>query len=653
MLNKQQQQAVDQTEGPVLIIAGAGSGKTTTLIERTANIIQKGVSPQHILMLTFTNKAANEMKARGAALLDERFSYVTACTYHSFCHILLQKYRGFLGAMGEYSILDQVTATDIMQMLITKNPRANVSKFPQPGSIISLFSAAANMGLSVADAVLTLRESWEHWIPVLKELSDGYADYKRTHSQMDYDDLMLETISLLEDHPELRDILHNRYKYIMVDEYQDSNSIQLKLLKLLCNNDPYPNICVVGDDQQSIYLFRGAEFANIINYPNEFPGCQTIILNINYRSNQEICDVANSIIEDAPEKYKKDLQGTYSKGAKPIIAYGRTVREEKEYIVNTIVDYIKAGIDPKEIAVLSRTSRATSMIEAELNKLDISFEKYGGIQFLDRTFVKDMLAILKISVYPLDEIAWFRWLCVYPKIGNKTAIEIYSAINAAGGVERTDLKQVKRLATYHSELVNILNQYTKLTFLEYFDLVMDYYFKLRDQQITEMAKDKRTITSNLDAVQMVRDMDYSDCVDILREIAKDYSHANDFINDLVLRATSADTKEGSKLVISTIHSIKGLEYKVVFICDCIQPEGSVLVQARGDKAKGYAKKEMEEQRRILYVAVTRAKEDLHVVCPKRMCINGSWQNTVPIRFLDRALENDQFTSVFIPDSTDR
>lgn len=660
MLNQEQQKAVDKINGPILIIAGAGSGKTTTLINRTANIISSGVDPSNILLLTFTNKAADEMKIRGVKMLDDRFDTVTACTYHSFCTILLRRYSSFLGRMGNFVIIDQATATETVKLIMSKIDGTDVKGFPHASTIVSIISSSLNLGISLQETLLSAYEKYASHLRKIEEVKKAYDEYKIANNQMDYDDLMLRCIELLEKHQSVRNTVSSKYQYIMVDEYQDSNAIQLKLLKLLCNNKSEPNICVVGDDQQSIYLFRGAQFLNIINYPKEFPGCEIIILDKNYRSNQEILDLSNSIIEDAPEKYEKNLKGFKSKGEKPILVISDTSVTSSTFIINKIKEYRSSGLNYSDIAILSRGSRTTGILEGKLSALNIPYDKYGGIKFNERALVQDITALLKITVNHLDEVAWFRWLQLYPSVGAKTAHNIFEGIYKTNDLNSIRTIKSKKIAPLLNEFADILESFKTQPFDELYENACKYYFKLRKLQIEAMKNDARTKIQGVETAEDILRADKEDCENILNVLAAKYNKAVDFIADIALSNSNTEESDDS-VVISTVHSIKGLEFKVVFVFECV--EGSFpfvspyttqeenddindLIETNPLAAK-YANMEMEEERRILYVALTRAKDDLYIMFPQIVMRFGGYEEAKLNRYLTKPLEEGLLKTINI------
>lgn len=618
MLNNKQKTAVDQINGPVLIIAGAGSGKTTTLINRTAHIIDSGAAPESIVLLTFTNKAANEMVSRGEKLLDGRFKKVTACTFHSFCYRLLCAYNKEAGK-SDFVVIDQNTAKDTIRMIISKLEGEDARNLPDSAVICSIISAAVNTDQTIETTIRARYHKYSNVeiIESVENIKAVYDNYKKDNFQVDYDDIIINTIKMLENEPELRHRLAQRYKYVMVDEYQDSNSLQLKFLKLLCDNNPNANVCVVGDDQQSIYLFRGAEFLNIINFPREFRGCKTIILDQNYRSNQEILDLANEIIRTAPEKFNKNLEGQKCKGDLPTIIETTDQTAEAKFVVDKTKEYLASGVSLSDIAILSRSSKSSYLIESMLVSEDLPFEKYGGMTFFDRAFVQDICAALKTMINLSDEVAWFRWLSLHPGIGNKSAFTIIYTILDTSDIESLKIHKVKKFLPFAEEFITLYKESQKETFKTIYPKVVKYYFKVRQAQLDSMQKDTRSKIENYNkAVEALKE-DIEDTENYLNKIAEKYSKTEEFLSDIALDNTDK-TEPTDKITISTIHSAKGLEFKVVFVTDCVEgifPRNSGRTIYDDLLYKQYDEKSLEEERRVLYVALTRAKDDLYIMKP--------------------------------------
>lgn len=618
--NKEQLEAITCIEGPVLIIAGAGSGKTSTLIHRTAHIIKSGVAPENILMMTFTNKAAKEMKERGMKLLDERFTGVYAGTYHSFCSMLLRRYAQRIGMVNDFFVLSDSDSEDLVKLLMSKTENSKARTFPRASKLVNIFSATRSRNKPIEEIMLIECPTAIEHLETIKALFREYQSYKFKHSQMDYDDIIDMTIRLLVEFPHIQQKIANQYKYIMVDEYQDSNYPQLQLLKALCRGKECPNICAVGDDQQSIYLFRGSEFMNIINYPKEFPGCKCIILNKNYRSTQEILDVSNDIIEDAEQKYDKYLESSRTGGPLPIIVRPYSRAQEATWALERIKKYHQSGIPYSEIAVITRTSIATGILEANMTAEQVPYRKFGGSKFVERRFVKDISAILRAITDTTDEIAWFRILKLVPRISDAFANKIFQKIreqNSMEGMVDSDFEKRPFFEHLNDFYTTLSNPQTK-DFSVLYQGAREYYFDIRKKKIEFMKTNSKADSEKIKEEERALRRDEEDCSISLDIVAQKYMSAQSFVSDLSLENIFKKDETGDYVTISTVHSVKGLEFKVVIVYECV--EGIFPFTKNEDTivnpyAAEYAKLEMEEERRILYVAITRAKDHLLIMCP--------------------------------------
>ena len=641
-LNEEQIEAVETTEGSVLIIAGAGAGKTTTLIDRTANIIDKGCPPERILMLTFTNKAANEMKERGSRLLDDRFNGVVACTYHSFCANILRKYAACIGIANNFTIADSGDVSDLLSMLRGDMGFSKTKGFPRGAELATIFSAAINKQEKIVDIIVNEHPEASEFANDIIEIYKAFVKYKFEKNIMDYDDLISHTNRLFRERPDIGKNIADAFLYIMVDEYQDSNLPQLALLMHLRSYEN-KNICAVGDDQQSIYFFRGAQFKNIINFPKHFAPCKLIILNKNYRSNQEILDLSNAMISMAAEKYEKNLVGFKKKGSKPCIVQVSSSFQEAEWIYKKIKEYVANGTPLSEIAVLSRGSKNTQQLEMMFTKdKNMPYNKFGGIKFLERAFVKDIFAYLKILSNIHDEIAWFRVLQLYPNIGEVYAKRIFEAIEKNGVEELLNPKYNGK--KYGAYLSTVYDCYTKLKVLE-FDALIPELINKHYAYVRNLAID---IMNSSDAVKEVAKKEVAGEISeaqALVEMASGYKSIEKFLTDLTLEASGPSFSKDA-ITISTIHSAKGLEFKVVFIVDCVDgvfPWNKKTVTDT-PKARENAFAEYEEERRVLYVALTRAKDDLYIMWPDVVTKFGTSEKAYLSSFLTDWLVCDEDTN---------
>jgi DNA helicase-2/ATP-dependent DNA helicase PcrA len=439
---------------------------------------------------------------------------------------------------------------------------------------------------------------------------------------------------LLENNEDVRKFLSDKYKYIMVDEYQDSNFLQLQMLILLRSYEN-KNICVVGDDMQSIYGFRGSEFKNIINFPKQFEGTKLIILDTNYRSNQEILDLSNQITANATEKYEKNLVGLRHKGEKPKLVAIDSSSNGAKYVLAKIIEYMENGTSLNDIAVLTRGSNDSYELEAliaQINKnYDIQYQKFGGIKFLEKSHIKDIMAYLKILVNIKDEISWFRIFQLYPNIGPVYARKLTLGI-IENGIEELnkDKHKNKKYGQYLSKIYETYTALLDLEFQEQLDKIINKYYKeVRNLSIevsssTESAKkaESKEVKSDIDEAQL------------LIELAEGYKTANSFLTDMTLEAKQKDIPD-EILTISTIHSAKGLEYKVVFILNCVDGTFPWVKKPTSSHPEALKRVEsdIEEERRVFYVALTRAKDDLYLICPKMGIKYGTYQKYEISRFL--------------------
>lgn len=619
VLNKEQYEAVCVKEGPCLIIAGAGTGKTRTLVHRVSKLIEDGVSPDNILLLTFTKKAANEMEERVHAILgSEGRVGITTGTYHSFGALLLRKYGNKIGIASNFTIADTEDAKDIIDLVKEKlkyNEKGMV--FPKAKELIGIISSHINKELSIDYIIET---QYEKYVPVLEEIKHCYSEYKNYKSErniLDYDDILVKLYDLLRKNDDLVKYLSQKHQYIMVDEYQDSNSLQLKILMEMCKFGHGPNktknLCCVGDEMQSIYGWRGADFRNILNFPNQFEGCKVIILKENYRSTQEILDLSNAVTDLAKYKYDKKLFSRNLKGDKPYLVKVRNQVDESKYILSKIMEYISQGNQLNDIAILCRSANHSQLLEVDLTRLNIPYVKYGGIKFLEKSHIKDLLAYFKIMSNHRDEIAWFRVLRLYEGIGPKYAKKIVERI-LVDGIEVLNSKEFTKFkyGRHLPVIYAVLKETMELGFAEQMEFFIKRHYK--SVVYANCKKDENPDKKIEDAI-------------LLTTISEKYRSVESFLTDLLLDSPSVKENEDECLVISTIHSVKGLEYKYVFILSCVEgcfPSGLDMIDEYS----------MEEALRLTYVAITRAKKELHVMFPETIIKYGNFEVPSLSRFFE-------------------
>ena len=602
-LNKFQYEAVMHDKGPALLLAGAGTGKTRTLIYRVAHLIESGVSPESILLLTFTNKAANEMKERAEKMLKEKCG-ITACTYHSFCVKMLRFYGKMAGISPDFTIISGPDEADIIDIIKSELNFQKLKNMPSASVFASMLSTCVNKRLTLEE-LLKEQKYWrfrqnERKLLLLRE---GTKKYKEEHNLFNYDDILLKFDQMLTDYSNIARRIEDTYRYIMVDEYQDTNTLQDSIIRKIRTKNT--NLMVVGDDMQSIYKFRGADVQNILSFPKRYTDCKVIYLTENYRSSQEILNLANHVMTNATEGYQKNLRAQFSSQELPKVYSVNDTKTEAEFVLNRIKAKHAEGIPYNDICVLYRNSFQSYELEVLLNKAGLDFEKYGGIRFLDRAHIKDVLAFLRIYTNPSDELAWFRILQLHIGIGKVYARNISRKCLEYGPEYLIDdCHKRKKYGVHIRKLYDEIQSWEGKEFLEILKSSCAYYAKTLENTIRN-----KKVDSESDKEESLQDLERNkEDITILQEMAKDYDSALAFLDATTLDATKSKENEEDKLVLSTIHSIKGLEYDTVILLDCID---EILPSARY-----IGSPEDNEDVRCMYVAVTRAKNTLYMMVPK-------------------------------------
>ncbi|MBP6944193.1 MAG: ATP-dependent helicase [Candidatus Omnitrophica bacterium] len=595
-LNPAQLKAVESTEGAYLVIAGAGSGKTRTLVYRVAYLVEKGVRPDHILLLTFTRKASEEMLRRAAKLLDDRCERVAGGTFHSFANMVLRKYAKLIDFPNNFTITDESDAEDAVNIVREKLGLGHLEKrFPRKGALLDVISKSVNKSEDIGSVLALEYPQFAEWEGEIKRIKDGYIKYKREKSLMDYDDLLVFLKKLLHDHKDVREKLSGQYKYIMVDEYQDTNKLQAEIVRLLASG--HGNVMVVGDDSQSIYSFRGANFKNIIDFPKVFKGAKVIMLEENYRSTQPILDLTNEVIRNAEEKFEKTLFTKKGAGKAPVFVEARDENVQSKYIVQKILELVEDGVGLKDIAVLFRAGWHSNDLEIELANHDVPFLKYGGQRFVEAAHIKDVLSYLRIAHNPHDQVSWRRALMLMRGIGEKTAGRITAQIIEKKQGFDLDEETFRK----HPDLADLMDILKGVKPLEHqpgalIKGFLEYYGPLLKAKYDDYHKRAPDLNS-------------------LERIAGRYKSLESFLTDMALEPPEKSILEAGlkgrhdhSMTLSTIHSAKGLEWHTVFLI--YVAEGHMpSYQAMDDKDA------IEEERRLFYVAATRAKENLILLKP--------------------------------------
>ncbi|MFN7953022.1 MAG: ATP-dependent helicase [bacterium] len=619
-LNEAQHRAVIAGDGPLLIIAGAGTGKTRTLIYRVARLVLSGVAPESILLLSFTRKAAEEMLRRALSLGAHGVERVQGGTFHSFANHVLRQFGSKLGLSPSFTILDEGDSEDLIGLLRSEGGHATKDKrFPRKQTIRRMFSRSINCVTPLTQVLERDHPHFAQFARPLVQLFEQYERYKLAHHMADYDDLLLLLKALLSREPEVRKTLSERYRHILVDEYQDTNRIQADIVRLLA--DTHQNVTVVGDDAQSIYSFRGAEVRNILEFAERFPGATTVTLEENYRSVQPILDFTNALIAASPIALTKRLKSHRRGGVGAQLVRAMDEYEQSRFVVQRVLELREEGIPLDKIAVLFRSSYQAFDLELALGEAGIPFVKRGGFKLMETAHVRDVVAHLRVIRNPTDRVAWLRLLLLVEGIGParaKTVIERVAATgDAVAAIAEAAQGRYGRAAAgleALAELMLTLGRGT-LTPSEAIAKVVEYYVPLLQARHDDHPK-------------RLRDLEH------LVAIAERFRSVDDFLADLALEppsqsvagATPRDADD-ELLVLSTIHSAKGLEWHTVFVIWALDGRFPSFLSLN-DPAQ------LEEERRLLYVAATRARDLLYITYPMNVPDRASGRIlTEPSRFL--------------------
>ena len=602
-LNEEQYKAVMHDKGPALLLAGAGTGKTRTLIYRVAHLIESGVSPESILLLTFTNKAANEMKERAETMLKEKCG-ITACTYHSFCVKMLRFYGKIVGISPDFTIISGPDEADIIDIVKSELNFQKLKNMPSASVFASMLSTCINKRLTLGE-LLKEQRYWrfrqnERKLLLLREET---KKYKEEHNLLNYDDILLKFDQMLTDYSNIARRIEDTYQYIMVDEYQDTNTLQDSIIRKIRTKNT--NLMVVGDDMQSIYKFRGADVQNILSFPKRYTDCKVIYLTENYRSSQEILNLANHVMTNATEGYQKNLRAQFSSQELPKVYGVNDTKTEAEFVLNRIKAKHTEGVPYNDICVLYRNSFQSYELEVLLNKAGLDFEKYGGIRFLDRAHIKDILAFLKIYSNPYDQLSWFRILQLHIGIGKVYAKNISEKCLENGSEYLIDECHSRRkYGVYLKKLYEEIMSWEGKDFLQILNSCCAYYIVVREETIKNQKVDSE---STREESFQEFEKDKKD-IEILVDMAKDYDSVLDFLDAMTLDAAKSKENAEDKLILSTIHSVKGLEFDTIILLDCVDDilPSTMYIGSPEDN----------EDVRCMYVAVTRAKNTLYMIVPK-------------------------------------
>lgn len=628
-LNKEQQQAVQHTEGPLLILAGAGSGKTKVLTVRIAHLLAQGVNPYEILAITFTNKAAKEMKSRVEGLVGDVANRIWLSTFHSFCAKFLRfELDNFLGYNSNFTIYD---TSDSQAVIKAALKALNLDdKYYPVGAMIGAISDAKNKLLFASDFRKQARDFYQ------QKVADVYEYYERElrkNNALDFDDLLLVAVKLLQSNEAVLDKYSKRFRYVMIDEYQDTNHAQYLLAKLLASH--WKNIAVVGDADQSIYAWRGADIQNILDFEKDYPNCTSIKLEQNYRSTKIILDAANAVIENNEGRPKKNLWTDKTEGAKIQHFTAQSEHEEAAFIGDTIAkNHDIHGVPYGDMAILYRTNAQSRVLEEALIKRALPYTMVGGTKFYDRKEIKDVLAYLRVLYNPFDDLSLLRIINV-PKrsIGATTVAKLQDYARANGTSLFMTLTQL--------HLVDTIKGKTKEKLEEFGILIFTLVAEMEDKTVLDILEailDRTGYLAQLEESTDPQDQARAENIGELLSVAKDFQDTNptgtveDFLEQVALvNDVDSFEQEESKVTLMTLHAAKGLEFPIVFLGgleEGLFPHSRTLMNPE----------EIEEERRLAYVGITRAEKELYISNATTRTVFGRTSSYLPSRFIDEIPE---------------
>ena len=628
-LNKEQQQAVQHTEGPLLILAGAGSGKTKVLTVRIAHLLAQGVNPYEILAITFTNKAAKEMKSRVEGLVGDVANRIWLSTFHSFCAKFLRfELDNFLGYNSNFTIYD---TSDSQAVIKTSLKALNLDdKYYPVGAMIGAISDAKNKLLFASEFRKQARAFYQ------QKVADVYEYYERElrkNNALDFDDLLLVAVKLLQSNEAVLDKYSKRFRYVMIDEYQDTNHAQYLLAKLLASH--WKNIAVVGDADQSIYAWRGADIQNILDFEKDYPNCTSIKLEQNYRSTKIILDAANAVIENNEGRPKKNLWTDKTEGAKIQHFTAQSEHEEAAFIGDTIAKkHDIHGVPYGDMAILYRTNAQSRVLEEALIKRALPYTMVGGTKFYDRKEIKDVLAYLRVLYNPFDDLSLLRIINV-PKrsIGATTVAKLQDYARANGTSLFMTLTQL--------HLVDTIKGKTKEKLEEFGILIFTLVAEMEDKTVLDILEsilDRTGYLAQLEESTDPQDQARAENIGELLSVAKDFQDTNptgtveDFLEQVALvNDVDSFEQEESKVTLMTLHAAKGLEFPIVFLGgleEGLFPHSRTLMNPE----------EIEEERRLAYVGITRAEKELYISNATTRTVFGRTSSYLPSRFIDEIPE---------------
>jgi len=622
-LNKEQCEAATATDGPVLVIAAAGTGKTRTLTYRVAYLVEQGIDAQRILLLTFTNKAANEMVQRATALVGERVGGLWGGTFHHMANRILRHHAARLGYQPDYSILDQDDSKRLVRACIDEL-NLKSKHFPKPEVLMSVFGMASSTERPVLHFAKERFQFHDISVDDIVRVHKLFVTRKRQLNAMDFDDLLTNALQLFREHHDLAERYQQRFKYVLVDEYQDTNAIQSAWVDLMAQG--YKNILVVGDDFQSIYSWRGADFRNIMSFPQRYPGTQIFKLETNYRSVPEVLHVANACIAGNPEQYQKTLHAMREPYKRPVMAELRDGGAQARYIIEAVRNLKREGYAPKEIVVLYRAHFHAMELQMELARQGLPFIITSGSRFFEQAHIKDVCTILRLLGNSADELSFLRLVEFLPKVGKKTAAKIWKKMEGI-----FDSRQMQK----RSQVVAALPKAAQESGAKIVDIFTAYHEGRIENTPGAVIEEFVKVFYDEYAVKAFENYDRR--MDDVRELvtfSTKFASIHDFLSEMALLSNIDAEMDRTEVTfdeairLSTIHQAKGLEWKVVILLWMVEgmfPSSRALESSAGDS----------EERRLFYVALTRAKDELILCVPRgRRSRDGSMNYCVPSRFIE-------------------
>ncbi len=640
-LNEQQLAAVTAPPGPLLVIAGAGSGKTRTLTYRVAYLLENGIDPRNILLLTFTNKAAREMLNRVANLLPLDASGLWGGTFHSVGNRILRRHGTALGYSSGFSIMDREDQKDLIDTVVASagiDPKE--IRFPKGDVLAEIFSFVVNTEKPLEEL---LAEKFAYFLPLLDKIHDVHERYekkKKATNSMDFDDLLQKTLSMFQQHERIAEFYRRKFQFILVDEYQDTNKIQADLVDLLARD--HRNVMVVGDDAQSIYSWRGANFQNILEFPKRYPDAEVFKIEMNYRSVPEILDVANAAIAANVQQFRKHLSATRdSKALKPALVALNNSAEQAQFVAQRILELRDENVELNEIAVLYRAHYHAVELQLELSRRGIPYQITSGIRFFEQAHIKDVTSFIRFVANPRDEVAFNRMVKLLPGIGNRTAENLWQAWErgvAVAGMGSSAVAVAKaddpgQEATSPAVAVKAPGCSEHLLAMNVPAKAKKMWTQLA-HTLDEIAPGgepnppSEMITSIVEAIYddyaKVNFANYElrrEDLDQLAVFARQFNDVHEFLSQLALisnvdaEATPVQTNEKEAVNLSTVHQAKGLEFHTVFV---IWLTDGMFPSSRSLNTRDA----LEEERRLFYVAITRARDELYLTYPHMRLVGG-------------------------------